>query len=423
MRKAIGLLMAAVVLLACVMTGCRKADAEFVHEPDFVQASTSVFLLELNSGDIIYEKASDDRERPFALTQMLTALLAIEETEDLTAEVVSPVTLNDGTEKETSYTMGELLRYVILDSNADAAQLIASTVGGGDAVSFISRLNERARGLSAESTNFVDASGEGGSNNYTTARDMALIASAVCQNEVYMSIAHEPNATVPETDTHDEAVIENENGIENSANESTFCAGARGIKYSEDGQGSSNLVCIMETNGMRLLLVAMGAPTNGGGTVYTDAKGLYDWASSTCTLAQAPQPGKPVIQIPVSDELAQDSLSLLPAKKLDSLLPSPLTSDDVLMLCRTPAVIDAPVRKGKIVGAADILHDNELVLSVDLVAAESASVKGQAPGWVGVLLTVCAVILALLVLLLIVRQVNIIRYRRMRLRKLDEKRR
>ncbi len=416
-RRTISLFIASVFLFAA----CAKQSKPVEHKPAFDAASANVFMIELGCGDIIYEKAPDDRATPHSLTQMLTALLAIEETEDLAADVASPVTLDNGEEGETSYTMEQLLRYIILDSNTPAAQLIAFAVGGGDQNKFISRLNERARGLGTNSTNFSDASGEGGSNNYTTARDIAMIASKVYENGLYMSIAGEAEYHLPSSDTHEEDTIENENGVENTADELTYLEGARAIKYSVGSDGTTNLVCVMEQNGMKLLLVLLGAP--GDGSVYTDAKGLFEWALSTCKLVQSPKAGEPVTEVAVGEGFMQDSLPLSLTKKLDSIIPKSAVVDDVYVLCRVPATITTTVRKGDVVGVADILYENELLLSVGLVADKAVTEKGAAPPWATVLLTILAVIVGLFVLLVIIRQINMMRYRKKKLRMLDEKRR
>ena len=418
-KRTIYLFFASVFLFA----GCAKQSKPFVHKPAFEAASSNVFLIELGCGDIIYENAPDDRAASHSLTQMLTALLAIEETEDLLADVASPITLDNGKGSETSYTMDQLLRYIVLDSNTQAAQLIAFTVGGGDQNIFISRLNERARGLGTKSTNFSDASGEDTSNNYTTARDMAMIASKAYQNELYMSIAGEGAYRIPSSDTHEEDTIENENGVENAADELTYLDGTRGIKYSVGPDGTTNLVCVMEQNGMKLLLVLLGAPSGGDGSVYTDAKGLFEWALSTCKLVQSPKADEPVTEVSVGEGFMQDSLPLSLSKKLDSVIPKSAVVDDVYVLCRVPAAITTTVRKGDVVGIADILYENELLLSVDLVADKAVTEKGAAPGWVTVLLGILGVIVGLFILLVIVRQINMMRYRKKKLRMLDEKRR
>ncbi len=418
-KRTICLFLACIVLFA----GCAKQSKNFEHKPAFDTASANVFMIELGCGDIIYEKAPDDRATPYSLTQMLTALLAIEETEDLSAGIASSIMLDNGEEGETSYSMEQLLRYVILDSKTQAAQLIAFTVGGGDQNSFISRINERVRGLGTKSTNFSDAIGEDTSNNYTTARDIALIASKVYQNNIYMSIAGETAYTLPSSDTHEEDTIENENGVENAANDLTYLEGARGIKYSVGSGGTSNLVCVMEQNGMKLLLVLLGAPSGGDGTVYTDAKGLFEWALSTCKLVKGPKTGEPVTEVAVQEGFVQTAVPVSLSKKLDSVLPKTAVVEDVSVLCRVPAAITTTVRKGDVVGIADILYENELLLSVNLVADKAVTEKDAAPPWATVLLTILGVIVGLFVLLVIIRQINMMRYRKKKLRMLDEKRR
>ncbi len=416
-KRAACLWLASAMLLAMLVTGCAKQSGDFKHQPDFDVASTSALLIELNSGNIIFEKAPDDRATPYALTQMLTALLAIEETEDLSSDIASPVAL-DGSESETSYTMEQLLRYIIFDSHTQAAQLVAFTVGGGDQNSFISRLNERARGLGAKSTNFADASGEDVANNYTTARDIAMIAKAVYQNNIYMSIAGESSYTLPSSDTHDEETIDNNSDLEDAG-----LTGVTGIKYGTGGEGLANLVCVTEQNGMKLLLVLLGAPQGGDTSVFEDAKGLFDWTLTTCKLVKGPKSGEPVTGLAVAEGFAQDKVALTLTKKLDSVLPKTAVPDDVYLLCRTHGIIDAATGKGAVVGSADILYENELLLSLPLVTDRAVNKKGAAPAWANVLLGIGGMILGLFVLLLIVRQINIIRYRRKRLKRLDEKRR
>ncbi len=413
------------LLLACIvlLAGCAKQSEKFEHKPAFETASASVFLIELTSGDIIYDKAPDDRATPYALTQMLTALLAIEESEDLSAGVASSIKLENGEQGETSYTMEQLLRYSILSSNTQAAQLIAFTVGGGDQNSFISRINERARGLGTNSTNFSDASGDDTSNNYTTARDIAMVASKVYQNNIYMSIAGETTYTLPSSETHDEDTIQNVNGVENTSNEQTYIEGARGIKYSVGPDGTSNLICVMEQNGMKLLLVLLGAPAQGDQTAFADARGLFEWALSTCKLVKAPKAGEPVTEVAVKEGFMQTSAPVSLAKKLDSIVPKSAVSEDVYVLCRVPAQIATTVHKGDVVGIADILYENELLLSVNLMADKAVTEKGSAPTWVTVLLTILGIVAGLFVLLVVIRQINMMRYRKKKLRMLDEKRR
>lgn len=414
---------AACVLSACVLllSGCAKQGKAPEHKPDFEPASASVFMLELHSGDIIYEKAADNRATPYSLVQMLTALLAIEETEDLQAIIPSQTVVADGEAKETGYTMDELLRYAVLESNARATQLISFTAGAGDQNSFISRLNERARGLGAKSTNFADASGEDSSNNYTTARDIAAIAKAVSANDVYMAIARELTYSLNEAEGREADTLDNKNRIEDSTNPDAYVENVSGIKYCEGADGTANLVCVTEQNGMKLLVVLLGCPA--GSSVYADARGLVNWALATCKLVKGPESGKPVTELAVADGFAQSSVGLIPVKKLDSLLPKNTAIEETYLLCRLPAQAETALRKGAVVGTADILYEGSFLMTVNLAAEKSVSKEGAAPPWVTTLLVILGVVVGLLVVLMIIRQINIIRYRRIRLRMLDEKRR
>ena len=427
MRKAIALTLC-VMAFVSMLAGCAGKPAANEHKPGFEPNSTAVFLTELNTGVIVYTKQPDDPINPYALSQMLSALVAIEETQDLALPVAAAADEGDSNEEQPAgYSAEQLLYSLLLRSDAQAANALAGAVGGGDSLNFIARLNERARSLGATSTNFASITSESTENNYTTARDIAAIARAAVENETYMGIAntvHYSLATPGDSDENADPVeLRNENRIIDPTDAAAFIEGARAVKFSADfGQGES-LICYQEWGGMRLLLVLLSSPQDEKGSVYTDAKGLLGWADATCAVVPTPEKDKPLLSIGVSGEYKETELPLILKKNLSDLLPKDVNAQEVSFFCRVPAYADTQVSKGDVVGLTDIISNKTSLMSTELVAQKSLSPAGGPSGAAKVFLNILLVLVSLFILLFIIRQINIIRYRKKRLKILEEKRR
>ncbi len=428
--KAASLLLMLTMLL-CIFSGCQKAGKPYTHTPDFELTSEAAFLVDMNTGDIVFEKNADQLMFPSALTQMLTAVVALEETQDVNQEITIPedfVAEQNGDGSPLSgaapgevYTMQDLLNCVIMGTDNNAATLIAQTAGGGDINNFISRLNERAKELGTKSTNFVNPTGVHDTHNYTTARDVAAFASAAAKNASYLEIAQKTDYMITGRANQDARAVTNNDRI--LAGTDGFPAGIVGLKYSASEQNGLNLVCTLEQNGLRLMTVLMGAPYSADGSaVYDDAKKLLAWASATCVLATPPEKDGPIVSVAVSGDFNAKELALRPEKKLEDLLPKGASLPDIQLLCRIPASISEPVRKGDVLGSADIIYNQQKVSSVNLLAAASVKVGGKSDIVVNILITTGIVLLSLFVLLLIIRQINLIRYRKKRKRALEQRR-
>ncbi len=428
--KAASLLLVLTMLLG-IFSGCQKAGKPYTHIPDFELASDAAFLVDMNTNDIIFEKNADKLMFPSALTQMLTAVIALEETQDVNEEITIPedfvaeqneagLPLSGAAPGEV-YTMQDLLHCVIMGTDNNAATLIAQTAGGGDINNFISRLNERSKELGTKSTNFVNPTGVHDTHNYTTARDVAAFAAAASKNASYLEIAQKTDYTITGRADQDARTVTNNDRILSETD--GFPAGIVGLKYSASEENGLNLVCTLEQNGLRLMTVLMGAPYSAeGSAVYDDAKKLLTWASATCVLATPPEKDGPIVSVGVSGNFNAKELALRPEKKLEELLPKGAALQDIQLLCRIPAGISEPVRKGDTVGSADIIYNQQKTNSVNLLAAASVNEGGKNNIIVNILITTGIVLLSLFVLLLIIRQINLIRYRKKRKRALEQRR-
>ena len=91
--------------------------------------------------------------------------------------------------------LGELIYGLMLCSGNDAAAAIAEHIGGSEK-KFVALMNERARALGAENTNYANPHGLPAKNHYSTAYDLALITCEALKNERFREIISTPARTI-----------------------------------------------------------------------------------------------------------------------------------------------------------------------------------------------------------------------------------
>ena len=96
----------------------------------------------------------------------------------------------------------DLLYGLLVASANDAASVIASDVSDGDLTAFVARMNQRAKALGCTSTSFTCVHGLYDYGNVSSAHDLALIAKACAENEIYMQVANTLSYTLPATNLH-----------------------------------------------------------------------------------------------------------------------------------------------------------------------------------------------------------------------------
>ena len=129
----------------------------------------SAVVMEAESGEVLYNKAMDERRYPASTTKIMTALVALEHSN-----------LTD-TEGET-LTMEQCLYAIMLVSGNEVSTQVAMQVGGS-VEGFVEMMNEKAQEIGCKDTHFVNANGLHDENHYTTAHDLAMIAQEAYKNE------------------------------------------------------------------------------------------------------------------------------------------------------------------------------------------------------------------------------------------------
>lgn len=155
----------------------------------------SYIVIDAHSGRIIASKNADKQKYMASTTKIMTAIVAIENFNNLDKVVTIPKECTN-IEGSSIYLvpnqkakMIDLLYGVMLRSGNDAALAVAYFAGNKDISNFIEDMNSKAKEIGAYKTNFVNPHGLHNSDHYTTAYDLALITKYALENDKFKEIA------------------------------------------------------------------------------------------------------------------------------------------------------------------------------------------------------------------------------------------
>lgn len=159
--------------------------------PSIDIAAKSWYLHDAGSGQELASSNPDERIEPASLTKLMTAYLAFAAVKQgmLKLEQTLPVSEHawraEGSrmfiEPKTPVTVDELLHGMIIQSGNDASIALAEAIGGSED-GFARMMNREAQRLGLKNSSFRNATGLPDPQHYSTARDMAALASALIRD-------------------------------------------------------------------------------------------------------------------------------------------------------------------------------------------------------------------------------------------------
>ncbi len=165
--------------------------------------ASGIVILDLESGQQVYGRNAERRHPMGSLTKLMTALLIVENHE-LTemVKVTLDATKIEGTKASLvsgrRYSVGDLLSAMLIASGNDAAVTLSRYHSRSQAA-FVRQMNARAASLGLRDTSFANSAGLDSANQWSTSRDMALLASYVLNEPKIRSRLSLPTALIHDT--------------------------------------------------------------------------------------------------------------------------------------------------------------------------------------------------------------------------------
>lgn len=354
-----------------------------------------VLLVNTDSETVIFDKNADKKTAPASITKIVTCMLVLENCDDLNTPLTCKRESLNGLYEQNAATVGilagetltvkELLYCLMIPSAADAANILADYIGGGSIENFVVMMNDFVKKLGCENTTFINAHGlDENGGNITTAYDLYKITKYALENPTFKEITSTLRYQIEPTEKYPYIrYLNNTNKMMNSAYKDYYSPYISGVKTGTTALAGHCVVSTASKNGYNYMLIVMNAPQYDidGDNVeenvaFTDSKKIYEWAFKNIVLTKVTNTTDVVTVVDVKYNWKVDHLRLLPAKEMSALVPSGTESGSLVIRpieSETPKVVKAPIKKGDVLGKAEILYGEDVVATVDLVAAENVS--------------------------------------------------
>lgn len=336
-------------------------------------------LMEASTGTIIYEKDMDTRVKPASITKIMTLILIFDEIEKgslhMEDEVItsayaksmggSQVFLEEG-EKQSVETM---IKCIVIASGNDASVAMAEHIAGSEEA-FVEKMNERAKGLGMENTNFEDCCGLTESDNhYTSAHDVALMSRELVTK--YPKILDYSSIWM-DTITHVTEKGTSEFGLTNTNKLVRSYDGCVGLKTGSTSVAKYCVSTVAVRDGITLISVVMTAPDYK--VRFKDAAAMLNLGFGSCSL-YVDENKKPLPEIAVEggvkEELACDYEGTF--RYLDT---KGAALNQIEKKIKQKDKVKAPVKKGDLAGIAEYYLDGEKIGSVNIRFQEGTKRAG-----------------------------------------------
>lgn len=295
--------------------------------------SESGIVMDMDSGAILYAKKIDDQHYPASITKVLTALVALENSQmtdrvTFTQDCIDFLEYGDahiGMKVGEEISMEDAMYGMLLASANEVSYAIANSVNGGYD-NFIHMMNEKVAELGGTNSHFVNANGLHNDEHYTSARDMALIGSAAFEYEEFRKITGTRQYTIEPTALTNEPRIFQQNHkmlFQGNRNYYEYCVGGK-TGYTD--QALTTLVTFAQKDGKNLVAVTLRVH-GGGQNSYVDTRAMLDYAFANFT------------KVPVTKEQVTDENVESVGEGAYVMLPSTVTEDKLDVVLQKPTEV------------------------------------------------------------------------------------
>ena len=359
----------------CLTTNFISSAIVSAADSGLTPNSKASVLIECGSGQILAEKDSTKQLPIASVTKLMTILLTLENIENGNLTLDTKVVASENAagmggsqvflDANSEYVVKNLLKAVIVASANDASVALAETIAGSEQA-FVEMMNNKAKQLNLQNTNYVNCSGLPAPSQYSCAIDVANIMRELTQYPLYFELSkiwmedfEHPSGRVT-TMANTNKLIRYYQGCDagktGSTNEAGYCLAATANK-----------------NNMRLISVVLGADTS---------KNRFADASNQLNFGFANYESTKVVD---SQKNMAEQVSLQKAKENNLIL---LAEEDYFVVNKKgekpeletqinlPNKLNAPLKQGDVVGTITISKNGVVEKEINIIVQEDVEAQG-----------------------------------------------
>lgn len=329
-------------------------------------SSKSAILMDVSSGQILYEKNAHDKLPPASVTKVMTMLLCME------ALDAGKIKLNDNVQiSDTASSMGgsqiflepgetqdvnTLLKGIAVASANDACVAMAEHVAGS-VESFVELMNKKAQELGMKDTHFSNTNGLPIADHYTSAHDIALMSRELLKHESINKYL---------TTWMDKVVVGKKQvtvGLANTNKMIKHYQGATGVKTGFTQEAKYCLSASAKRGETHLVAATLGAETSP--ERFKDASNLLNYGFANYESLKLCSKDDNMSTLTL-DKAENNKVNLVAKEDLTVLIKKGGNRDFTkkVKVNENPTI---PIKKGTVLGQVEVYQGDKLVGKVDLV--------------------------------------------------------
>ncbi len=382
LRRAVTALVAVLCLLV-VLPAAGRAAASAARAsacPASVTAPSAI-VIEVSSGEAACAKDAES-ERPIAsTTKLMTALLTLERTK-LSRRIPTssyrpgPAESVIGLLPGERLTVRDLLHGLLVYSGNDAAMALASGVGGSER-GFVRLMNRRAQQLGLRHTHYANPIGLDEAGNHSSAHDLVRLAVILRTNPFFRETVDAPEVTL-----HSGARVRH---LLNRNDLVRRFGWVNGVKTGHTRLAGYVLVGSARRHGVQVVSAVLGTP----GEASRDAQSLALLRAGLAAFrnvaaAPAGHRVRGLAPVPIRYRPGAALRLVVGSNRVRAIVRRGQRDVVTLRPAKVPAEVEGPIRRGQVLGSAEVLRGRTHIGTVPLVAAEpvpAASVGQRTRAW------------------------------------------
>ena len=329
----------------------------------------SSILIEQNSGQILYSHNIHEKLHPASVTKIMSLLLIMEALDSgkITLETQIPCSENAANmggsqiwlDPRETLSVNDMLKAIAVVSANDCVTAMAEYLGGSTE-NFVKMMNEKAKELGMNDTNFVNCHGLDEDDHLTSAYDIALMSRELLTKHPQIT-----NYTTIWTDS----LRDGKSALSNTNKLVRNYSGCTGLKTGSTSKALFNLSASATRNDLSLIAVVMKAPTSA--VRFSNASTLLDYGFNTFSYKSFATKGEIFKSIPVTKGTS-DAINAV-YESSPSFLIKKGEESNITYEINLPESIQAPITQGQQLGTISYYLNNDKIAEVSLTAENSIS--------------------------------------------------
>lgn len=363
--------------LTCTLTIPTAAYAEETKTPasnaqtvDLAPSARSAILMDAESGTVIFEKNSHDKLPPASITKIMTLLLIMEALDEGTIKMTDTVRTSENAasmggsqiflEPGEEMSVEDMVKGIALASGNDASVAMAEKIAGTES-QFVAMMNEKAKELGMNDTNFVNPNGLPVQGHYSSAHDIAIMSKELLKHKEVTQYTGLYQDYLRKTS-------EKPFWLVNTNKLVRFYSGADGLKTGFTSEAKYCLSATAKRDNLRVVAVVMGEPTTKQRNA--EVSQMFDFAFAQYMNYPIVGEGESIGMVRIEKGM-ESELPLVADQPYSILLKKGTSTQDIRYELKLEEKLKAPIKQGQPIGKLAVYQGDQLIKEFDLAAPQS----------------------------------------------------